>query len=70
VTYNLADLFEGVVDAVPDREALVVGRDGAPVLRLTYAELDRRVNRTAARLQAAGVGPGDHVGLHLRNAAA
>jgi acyl-CoA synthetase (AMP-forming)/AMP-acid ligase II len=71
-TFNLADLFEGVVDAVPDREALVVGRDGGVVERLTYAELDRRVNRTAALLAetGAGIGPGDHVGLHLRNGAA
>jgi 3-oxocholest-4-en-26-oate---CoA ligase len=69
VTYNLADLFEGVVDAVPDREALVIGREGAVVQRLTYAELDRRVNATAALLAGAGVGPGDHVGLHLRNGA-
>jgi 3-oxocholest-4-en-26-oate---CoA ligase len=69
VTYNLADLFEGVVDAVPDREALVIGRGGTVVQRLTYAGLDARVNATAGLLSGAGVGPGDHVGLHLRNGA-
>ncbi len=60
--YNLADLFESVVDAVPDREALYVeGR------RLTYRDLDGRANRLAHHLADRGVGPGDHVGCHLRN---
>jgi acyl-CoA synthetase (AMP-forming)/AMP-acid ligase II len=67
VTFNLADLFEGVVDAVGEREALVVGQGGEAAERLTYAALDARVNAAAHRLAAAGVGPGDHVGLHLRN---
>ena len=34
-------------------------------MRLTFAELDARVNRLAHALTAAGVGPGDHVGCHL-----
>jgi acyl-CoA synthetase (AMP-forming)/AMP-acid ligase II len=60
--YNLADLFESVVDAVPDKVALVVGD-----LRLTYARLDERANRLANHLLAAGIGPGDHVAIHLYN---
>ena len=36
-------------------------------LRLTYAELDERANRLVAVLVARGVGPGDRVGLALRN---
>ncbi|MCQ4041933.1 acyl-CoA synthetase [Streptantibioticus rubrisoli] len=63
--YNLADLFESVVDAVPDREALVYGFDSER--RLTYAELDAAANRIGHHLAAAGVGPGQHVGLHLFN---
>ena len=59
---NLADIFEVVVDAVPDREALVVGDR-----RLTYAELDERANRLAHHLAAAGLGPGDHVAAYLYN---
>jgi 3-oxocholest-4-en-26-oate---CoA ligase len=60
--YNLADLWERVVDAVPDREALVCGPR-----RLTFADADDRVNRLAHALAAQGVGPGDHVALYLYN---
>ncbi|MBZ4014858.1 acyl-CoA synthetase [Streptomyces purpurogeneiscleroticus] len=67
--YNLADLFESIVDAVPDREALVYAEHpgtGAE-RRLTYAQLDRAGNRLAHHLADSGVRPGDHVGLHLYN---
>jgi 3-oxocholest-4-en-26-oate---CoA ligase len=67
VEFNLADLFEGVVDAVPDREALVLGRDGHGERRLTYGELEGRTNRLATLLADHGIGAGDHVGLHLYN---
>ena len=60
--FNLADLFELIVDAVPDRPVVVAGER-----RLTYADLDGRANRLAHRLAAAGVGPGDSVGLQLVN---
>ena len=59
---NLADLFETVVDAVGERDALVTAER-----RLTYAELDERANRLAHHLAAQGVGPGDHVGLQFVN---
>jgi len=59
---NLADLFEAVADADPDREVLVVGER-----RLTYAALDGRASRLAQALAARGVGPGDAVGLQLAN---
>jgi acyl-CoA synthetase (AMP-forming)/AMP-acid ligase II len=62
VQFNLADLFESVVDAIPDREVLVCGER-----RLTYAELDERANRLAHVLSDRGVGPGHHVGLYLYN---
>ncbi|WP_418955393.1 acyl-CoA synthetase [Streptomyces tritici] len=67
--YNLADLFESVVDVVPDREALVyvdhpgTGRER----RLTYAELDAAANRLAHHLIDSGLRPGEHLGLHLYN---
>lgn len=67
--YNLADLFESVVDVVPDREALVyIDHPGTGAeRRLTYAELDAAANRVAHHLIGAGIGPGDHLGLHLYN---
>ncbi|MFE6738203.1 acyl-CoA synthetase [Streptomyces tubercidicus] len=67
--YNLADLFESIVDTVPDREALVyVDHPGTGAeRRLTYAELDRAANRLAHHLADHGIGPDRHVGLHLYN---
>ncbi|MCD9877686.1 acyl-CoA synthetase [Streptomyces guryensis] len=67
--YNLADLFESIVDVVPDREALVyVDHPGTGAeRRLTYAELDAAANRVAHHLIDAGIRPGEHLGLHLYN---
>lgn len=62
MTFNLADLFEAVADAAPDREVLVCGDR-----RLTYRSLDNRANRLANALAAKGIGPGDTVGLQLTN---
>jgi acyl-CoA synthetase (AMP-forming)/AMP-acid ligase II len=60
--YNLADLFENIVDHVPDRTALVYGDR-----RLTFAQLEDRANRFAHFLQSRGIGPGDHVGIYAYN---
>lgn len=67
--YNLADLFESVVDVVPEREALVyVDHPGTGAeRRLTYAELDAAANRLAHHLIDSGIRPGEHLGLHLYN---
>ncbi|GAA3999562.1 MULTISPECIES: acyl-CoA synthetase [Streptomyces] len=67
--YNLADLFESVVDVVADREALVyIDHPGTGAeRRLTYAELDAAANRVGHHLLDSGVRPGEHVGLHLYN---
>jgi 3-oxocholest-4-en-26-oate---CoA ligase len=62
VEFNLADLFERVVDVATDQTA-VVG-DGR---RLSYAELEARANRLAHRFVAAGIGAGDRVGVQLAN---
>ncbi|MFD8106839.1 acyl-CoA synthetase [Streptomyces microflavus] len=67
--YNLADLFESVVDVVPDREALLyVDHPGTGAeRRLTYAQLDAAANRIAHHFADAGLRPGEHLGLHLYN---
>ena len=57
--FNLADLYEIVADAVPDRLALVAGDR-----RLTYAQLDERANRFAHHLLEHGVEPGDKVAIY------
>jgi acyl-CoA synthetase (AMP-forming)/AMP-acid ligase II len=60
--FNLADLFEGAVDAFGEREYVL-----AEGKRCTYAEMDERANRLAHHLAAHGVGPGDHVGIYAYN---
>jgi acyl-CoA synthetase (AMP-forming)/AMP-acid ligase II len=65
--FQLADLFDAVVDTVPEAEALVCGGGGAVTLRRSYAELDERVSRAAHALAALGVEAGGHVGIHLFN---
>jgi acyl-CoA synthetase (AMP-forming)/AMP-acid ligase II len=60
--FNIADLFESIADAIPQRPALVSGST-----QLTYAELDARANRLAHALRERGIRAGDHVGLFLYN---
>ncbi|MFJ4657686.1 acyl-CoA synthetase [Nocardia sp. NPDC088792] len=62
MAFNVADLFEHAVDAVPDRTA-VICRDR----RVTYRELDERANQLAHHLASRGIGKGDHVGVYSRN---
>ena len=62
MTFNIADLFESLADAIPDRRALVCGeRD------LSFGQLDERATRLARHWRSLGIGPGDHVGLYLFN---
>lgn len=60
--FNIADMVEHTVDAIPDREALVQGDR-----RLTFRELDDRVNRLGHHLADAGLSRGDHLGIYGRN---
>ena len=60
--FNAADIFEGVVDRVPDREAIVHGST-----RLTYKELDARSNKAANALKKLGIKKGSHVGIFAFN---
>ena len=67
MTWNLADLFESVVDAIPDRAALVIPNAHDGRREFTYAQMEARVNRLAHVLAAHGVGPGDKVGVYGYN---
>ncbi len=60
--FNIADLIEHCVDAVPEREAVADSRR-----RVTYAEFDERANRLAHHLAEHGVGAGNHVGIYAEN---
>ena len=60
--FNAADIFEGVVDRVPDREAIVHGST-----RLTYRELDSRSNKAANALKKLGIKKGSHIGIYAFN---
>jgi acyl-CoA synthetase (AMP-forming)/AMP-acid ligase II len=60
--FNLADLYESLADAFPDRPAIA-----AVDRRLSFGQLEERSNRLAHALAARGVRAGDHVGLYLYN---
>jgi crotonobetaine/carnitine-CoA ligase len=59
---NVRDFLEDAVAAHPD-EPFLITRDE----ELSYAEVDRRVDRTAAAWAALGVGKGDRVAFMLEN---
>ena len=59
---NVADLLLRTTARQPDRPALLLGADVT-----SYAELAEAAARVAALLAAAGVGPGDRVGVMLPN---
>jgi fatty-acyl-CoA synthase len=63
-SYQLADLFEAVADAVPDRMALVAGDR-----RLTFRELDERATRFANHLRSLDLNVGAKVGIYAWNRA-
>ena len=61
---NVRYLIERSVKAHPDRTALVFGDK-----RLTFSELDNRVNRLANGLLELGIKKGDRVGMLMKNCA-
>lgn len=65
VEQTVPALFEHHAARTPDALAVV-----AQDTRLTYAELNRRANRVAHHLLAAGVGPGHLVVVHLERTSA
>ncbi|HEX3705418.1 MAG TPA: AMP-binding protein [Mycobacteriales bacterium] len=63
IASNLAELVGAAASATPQKAALVAGG-----VTITWADLDREVERCAAGLQAAGHPAGARVGLLLPNA--
>ncbi len=61
-SFNIADMFEMVVDAAPEREALICGD-----YRSTYKEFDDRATQLAHFMAAQGIKAGDHVCLFMYN---
>lgn len=60
--------FERALQNCPDKTAVVSYREGSgEAIRLSYGELDRRVDRIARGLVALGVGPADVVTWQLPN---
>jgi 3-oxocholest-4-en-26-oate---CoA ligase len=62
VAFNLADLIEHAVDAVPERTALICGDRS-----ITYAQLEQRANRLAHHFAANGVVERQHVAIYAYN---
>ncbi len=69
MSFNIADLWEGVVDELgPDGwDAVVIATDGSTVRRLTHVELEARSNQLAHHLISIGVSAGDRVAANLYN---
>ena len=63
-TFNLADLFEVVAAAVPDRIAFICAKQ-----RISFKALDQRANRLGNALRERGIKRGDNVGIQLYNSA-
>ncbi|MCB1030490.1 MAG: acyl-CoA synthetase [Acidimicrobiales bacterium] len=60
--YNFFEMWEAIWPRAKDRVAIVCG----PQVR-TYEQLAERTNRLANYLRSKGVGPGDSIGLFMRN---
>ncbi|NRB40429.1 MAG: acyl-CoA synthetase [Pseudomonadales bacterium] len=60
--FNVADIFEGVVSNIPDREAVHCGNE-----RLTYKELNERSNQISHSFLNQGIGKGDHIAIYGYN---
>jgi len=62
MSFTLANVIREHAASRPGKEALVYGDR-----RFTYAEVHERSSRAASALRAAGVQPGDRVGLLMKN---
>src|SRR5436190_14799591 len=60
MSWNLADVFESVCDAIPERTALIQGDR-----RVTFGAFDERASRLAGALTAAGLGPNSKIASYM-----
>ncbi|WP_193212026.1 non-ribosomal peptide synthetase/type I polyketide synthase [Luteolibacter marinus] len=63
-TASLPCLISNIARRAPDRIAIVCDQ-----ISMSYGELEVRANAVAERLQSAGIGRGDLVGIHLERSA-
>ena len=64
IEQTIGDFFDAMVERQPRREALVCRHEGR---RYTYRELQAEADRLASALLAAGLAPGDRVGIWSHN---
>ena len=69
MNFHLANLFETVADAYPDRAAIIACHENRPEDRVTWGELDARASRIASLLVASGLKPQSKFGIYMRNRA-
>lgn len=67
--FHLANLFETVADAYPDRAAIIACHEDRPTDTRTWGELDERASRIASLLVESGLKPQSKFGIYMRNRA-
>ncbi len=67
--FHLANLFETVADAYPDRAAIIACHEHRPTDVRTWGELDERASRIASLLVESGLKPQSKFGIYMRNRA-
>ena len=67
--FHLANLFETVADAFPERLAVIACHADGSEDHLSWRELDQRASRVAGLLTSAGLTPGAKFGIYMRNRA-
>lgn len=67
--FHLANLFETVAGAFPERPAVIACHADGSEDHRTWRELDQRASRVAALLTASGLTPNAKFGIYMRNRA-
>ena len=60
--WHLADVYETIAGAVPERDAIIYGDR-----TVSWGSFDRRANAFGHALQASGLGPGSKVAVYVPN---